>query len=103
MSTGNNTSSGLTLEQEMAIMAQLEAEFNTFSGQFYPLLPTRVRVGMLLKNMTEILDIIAEFMPINSVMNKKLRNKIQSILMPPEDFSDVMQSPGAAVYSVDPY
>ena len=97
------TGSGLTLEQELYIMSQLEEEFNTFSASFYPLLPKRVRTGLLLKNMTEVLDTIAEFLPINSVIDKKMRNKIQATLRPPQDFNDVFSSPGSPNYVVHPY
>ena len=102
MNGGNNTY-GLSLEQQAAIMAQLEVEFNTFSSQFYPLLPKRVKIGMLLDNMSEVIDVVADFFPINSIVNDKTRTKIQGLLSPPEEFTDIFDPPGHNNYQIDPF
>tara|TARA_Y100000592_G_C5460592_1_gene313777 strand:+ start:1512 stop:1712 length:201 start_codon:yes stop_codon:yes gene_type:complete len=61
--------SNITLEDQEIIIAGLEQEWQEFSGTFYQLLPTRVRVGMLMRHMQETMDVIAEFMPINSIVS----------------------------------
>ena len=99
----NMNQQGMSLTQQMAIMEQLQAEFAEFSNQFYPLLPERVRLGMLLDNMSEVIDIVADFFPINSIVNEKTRTKIQGILQPPDDFTDIFDPPGTNPYQASPY
>lgn len=103
MPAGNTQTAGLTIEQQMAIMDQLQEEFNQFSNVFYPLLPERVRMGMLLDNMSEVIDIVADFFPINSIVNEKTRTKIQGVLQPPDDFTDIFDPPGTNPYQASPY
>ena len=64
-----NINPNITLEDQETIISGLEEEGAEFSTSFYQLLPTRVRVGMLMRHMQECMDVIAEFMPINSIVS----------------------------------
>jgi hypothetical protein len=86
---------GLTLSQKQAILDGLQREFDDFSYNFTPLLSDRVKTGLLINSMNDFLDPISDFTPISSYVTKKARTKIQGMLTPPDEFSDLFQT---AVY-----
>ena len=93
----------IPLEEQEIIIAGLEQEWAEFSTSFYQLLPTRVRVGMLMKHMQDVMDVIAEFMPINSVVSNWARNKIQNTLIPPDEFSNTFQDVAGMEHQTNQY
>lgn len=85
--------SSFTPSQQEAILTGLENEFGSFSAYLYPLLPDKLRVTLILKNFNQGLDKVAKFFPINSLMDKKIRIKLQTLLLPPEEFTNVFVPP----------